>query len=150
MQVIKKMISFLLAAALIMSLSPMTVLADPTVGPVHVVNDELELAAALGSLSTDDTIQLTADIEYLSEISIDNMIITFDLNEHNLNVIYIPKIKSKRCKWGEKTDTKAYFKERNFEIYNSYKNGTTVFELSEKYFLTPKSIQRIIRSMQIL
>jgi len=54
--------------------------------------------------------------------------------------IYIPKIKSKRCKWGEKTDTKAYFKERNFEIYNSYKNGTTVFELSEKYFLTPKSI----------
>ena len=65
-------------------------------------------------------------------------------------VIYIPKIKSKRCKWGEKTDTKAYFKERNFEIYNSYKNGTTVFELSEKYFLTPKSIQRIIRSMQIL
>lgn len=65
-------------------------------------------------------------------------------------VIYIPKIKSKKCKWGEKTDTKVYFKERNFEIYNSYKNGTTVFELSEKYYLTPKSIQRIIRSMQIL
>ena len=65
-------------------------------------------------------------------------------------VIYIPKIKSKRCKWGEKTDTKAYFKERNFEIYSSYKNGTTVFELSEKYFLTTKSIQRIIRSMKIL
>ena len=65
-------------------------------------------------------------------------------------VIYIPKIKSKKCKWGEKTDTKAYFKERNFEIYNRYKNGMTVFELSEKYFLTPKSIQRIIRSMQVL
>ena len=64
-------------------------------------------------------------------------------------VIYIPKIKSKRCKWGEKTDTKAYFIKRNFEIYNRYKNGTTVFELSEKYFLTPKSIQRIIRSMHI-
>ena len=65
-------------------------------------------------------------------------------------VIQIPKIKSKRCKWGEKTNTKAYFKERNSEIYNSYKNGSTVFELSEKYFLNPKSIQRIIRSMQIL
>ena len=65
-------------------------------------------------------------------------------------VIYIPKIQSKRCKWGEKTDTKAYFKERNFEIYNSYKNGTSVFELSEKYFLTPKSIQRIIRNLQII
>lgn len=65
-------------------------------------------------------------------------------------VIYIPKIKSKKCKWGEKTDTKAYFKERNFEIYNSYQNGTTVYELSAKYFITPKSIQRIIRNMKIL
>ncbi len=65
-------------------------------------------------------------------------------------VIYIPKIKIKRCKWGEKTDTKAYFKKRNTEIYNRYKNGTTVLELSEKYFLTPKSIQRIIRSIKIL
>ena len=64
-------------------------------------------------------------------------------------VIYIPKIKSKKCKWGEKTDTKAYFKERNLEIYHSYKNGTTMFELSEKYFLTPKSIQRIIRNMSL-
>ena len=65
-------------------------------------------------------------------------------------VIYIPKIKSNKYKWGEKTDTKAYFKERNIDIYNSYKNGTTVFELSEKYFLTPKSIQRIIRSIETL
>lgn len=65
-------------------------------------------------------------------------------------VIYIPKIKSKKCKWGEKTDTKTYFKERNLEIYRSYKNGTTVFELSERYFLTPKSIQRILRNMPIL
>lgn len=64
-------------------------------------------------------------------------------------VIYIPKMKCNRCKWGEKTDTKAYFKERNFAIYNSYKNGISVSELSEKYFLTPKSIQRIIRSMRI-
>ncbi len=65
-------------------------------------------------------------------------------------VLYIPKIKTKRCKWGEKTDTKSYYKERNYDICNSYKNGMTVFELSEKYCLTPKSIQRIIRSMQIL
>lgn len=64
-------------------------------------------------------------------------------------VIYIPKIKSKRCNWGEKTETKEYFKSRNFEIYISYKNGATVFELSEKYFLTPKSIQRIIRNMKV-
>ena len=64
-------------------------------------------------------------------------------------VIYIPKIESKKCKWGEKTDTKTYLQKRNLEIYCSYKNGTTVFELSEKYFLTPKSIGRIIRNMQL-
>lgn len=64
--------------------------------------------------------------------------------------IYIPKIKSKRCKWGEKTNTKAYFNDRNFKIYHSYINGATIFELSEKYFLTPKSIQRIIRNMKMI
>lgn len=65
-------------------------------------------------------------------------------------VLYIPKIKAKRCRWGEKTNARAYFKERNNEIYNSHKNGMTVSELSNKYFLTPKSIQRIIRNMQNL
>lgn len=62
-------------------------------------------------------------------------------------VIYIPKTKSKRCKWGENTTSKRYYKERNFKIYHSYKNGSSVYELSEKFFLTPKSIQRIIRNM---
>ena len=55
-----------------------------------------------------------------------------------------------RCRRGEKTDTKVYFRERNFEIYNSFKNGTIVTELSKRYFLTPKSMQRIIRSMRDL
>lgn len=63
-------------------------------------------------------------------------------------VLYIPKIKAKRCKWGEKTDTRAYLSKRNLEICNRFKNGATVLELSEQYFLTPKSIQRIIRSMK--
>lgn len=63
-------------------------------------------------------------------------------------VLYIPKIKANRCKWGEKTDTRAYLNQRNLEIYHRYQNGTTVLELSEQYFLTPKSIQRIIRSMK--
>ena len=62
-------------------------------------------------------------------------------------VIYIPKLESNRCKWGEKTGAKEYFKERNIEIYTRHKNGATIFDLSEKYFLTPKSIQRIIRSI---
>lgn len=65
-------------------------------------------------------------------------------------VIYIPKSKANRCKWGQKTDTKAYFKERNAEIYHYFKNGMTILELSEKYFLTSKSIQRILRKIETL
>lgn len=64
-------------------------------------------------------------------------------------VIYIPQVKTKRGKWGEKTGANTYFKERNLEIYNHYQNGWTVCELSEKYYLTTKSIQRIIRSIQV-
>ena len=64
-------------------------------------------------------------------------------------VLYIPKMKSKKCKWGEKTDTRTHLKERNFELYKEYKNGATVYELSERYYLNPKSIQRIIRTIQI-
>lgn len=62
-------------------------------------------------------------------------------------VIYIPKVKSNRRKWGETTESKAYYRKRNSEIYNSYLNGVTISELSEQYFLTPKSIRRIIRNM---
>lgn len=63
-------------------------------------------------------------------------------------VLYIPKIKSKRCKWGEATDTRAYLQERNRRIYADYQKGVTLLTLSEKYFLTPKSIQRILRDMK--
>ncbi len=62
-------------------------------------------------------------------------------------VIYIPKVESKKCKWGEKTNSKRYFAARNLEIYNSYQNGNTILELSQKYYLTPKSIKRIIRNI---
>lgn len=62
-------------------------------------------------------------------------------------VIYIPKIETKKYKWGESTETKTSYKKRNAEVYNGFKKGMTIFELSEEYFLTPKSIQRIIRNM---
>lgn len=62
--------------------------------------------------------------------------------------IYIPKSRNKRCKWGENTDTKAYIPERNDKLYEDYKNGTSVLNLSKRYFLDPKSIQRIIRAMR--
>ncbi|SNT02206.1 Mor transcription activator family protein [Anaerovirgula multivorans] len=62
--------------------------------------------------------------------------------------IYIPRKTENRKAWGEKTNTKAENLIRNMGIYSDYLNGVTVDELSEKYFLSPKSIQRIILTIQ--
>lgn len=63
-------------------------------------------------------------------------------------VIYIPKPKNKWRKWGENTDTKEYIEQRNTELYLAYKDGATIQELSKRYFLDPKSVQRIIRTIK--
>lgn len=63
-------------------------------------------------------------------------------------ILYIPKTRSKWCKWGENTDTKEYTEQRNIKLYIDYKDGVTILELSKRYFLDPKSVQRIIRAMR--
>jgi len=46
---------------------------------------------------------------------------------------------------GENTDTKQVLALRNCQICSDRQNGMTIKQLSEKYFLTEKSIQRILR-----
>lgn len=58
--------------------------------------------------------------------------------------IYIPKKECNRKLWGEGTNSKEEISKRNEEIYKIYKEGTSVKILSEMYYLSPKSIQRII------
>lgn len=60
-------------------------------------------------------------------------------------VIYIPKKASNKKCWGENTDTKQYLAQRNSLICSDYQDGVSIKALSEKYFLSEKSIQRIIR-----
>lgn len=62
-------------------------------------------------------------------------------------IIYIPKKKEKKLSWGTKTDTKQKLTDRNLLIYHEHKNGVTYQDLSQKYFLDIKSIQRIIRQV---
>lgn len=58
--------------------------------------------------------------------------------------IYIPrKAENKKC-WGMNTSTKKELIIRNSNIYNDYILGMTVSSLAEKYYLSLKSIQRII------
>lgn len=60
-------------------------------------------------------------------------------------VIYIPKKESNKKRWGENTDTKQLLASRNHSICLDFNNGMNIRQLSEKYFLVEKSIQRILR-----
>ena len=58
--------------------------------------------------------------------------------------IYIPKKECNRKPWGETTRSKEEISARNADIYRIYEDGTSVKRLSEMYYLSPKSIQKII------
>lgn len=59
--------------------------------------------------------------------------------------IYIPRKEGERLDWGARTAAREELRERNEEIRRDYRLGVSAAELSEKYFLSLKSIQRIIR-----
>lgn len=60
-------------------------------------------------------------------------------------VIYIPKKQENKKQWGENTDTKQFLASRNFQIRLDFQNGMSIKQLAEKYFLSEKSIQRILK-----
>ena len=59
-------------------------------------------------------------------------------------LIYIPKPKESREKWGYYTGTRNVIKERNSEICRHFQNGMTIGNLAAKYFLSVESIKRIV------
>lgn len=62
--------------------------------------------------------------------------------------IYIPRKVETRRNWGEGTKIRQEYQKRNLCIFIDYKNGLKVSELAEKFFLSEKSIQRIIYTMK--
>ena len=59
--------------------------------------------------------------------------------------IYIPRKQENRKGWGAKTAYKCELQNRNEQIYKGYLSGMTIYELAKNYYLSEKSIQRIIR-----
>ncbi len=59
--------------------------------------------------------------------------------------IYIPRKVSHRQAWGAGTQIKQELSVRNRQIYKDYLAGSKVSELACKYYLSEKSIQRILR-----
>lgn len=60
--------------------------------------------------------------------------------------IYIPRKSGNRTEWGTKTGTRREMYLRDRQICRDHCAGQSVNELAEKYYLSAKSIQRIIRN----
>lgn len=61
--------------------------------------------------------------------------------------IYIPRKSTHRQAWGAGTQIRQELLMRNQQIYKDYLAGGKASELACKYYLSEKSIQRILREM---
>lgn len=59
--------------------------------------------------------------------------------------LYIPRIADNKKVWGTNTSTRQEIQNRNKQIYADYLSEIKMSILAEKYYLSLKSIQRIIR-----
>lgn len=62
--------------------------------------------------------------------------------------LYIPRIKGAKKEWGAKTATRRELMARNERIYKEYLAGARADTLARRYFLSIKSIQRIVSSQR--
>lgn len=63
--------------------------------------------------------------------------------------IYVPKKKECRKRWGSSTGVNEKLRRRNEQILEQHRAGVSTKELASRYYLTEKSIQRILREMQM-
>lgn len=64
--------------------------------------------------------------------------------------IYIPRKQENRRKRTAKTAYRRELQNRNELIYKDYLSGATVYQLANTYYLSEKSIQRIIRQKKTM
>lgn len=62
-------------------------------------------------------------------------------------IIYIPK--KEKQEWGSGSSAKEFFRERNERIFQAWQKGISEDELSRRFSLSRKSIQRILRSQKL-
>ena len=62
--------------------------------------------------------------------------------------IYIPRKADNRQEWGAGTRIRQELLLRNQEIYRDYLTGIRIPELAKQYYLSEKSVQRIVRNMK--
>lgn len=62
--------------------------------------------------------------------------------------LYIPKKENERKEWGSQTSIKKELHERNAMIFKDYQKGMKIGELAQNYYLSEKSIERIVRELR--
>ncbi len=63
--------------------------------------------------------------------------------------IYVPKKKECRKRWGSDTGVNERLRIRNEQLLDQHQKGASTKELALRYYLTEKSIQRILRDMRM-
>ena len=58
--------------------------------------------------------------------------------------IYVPAIHEQRKCWGELSGYRRELHQRNSRIIEEYKNGISIEELAERYYLSVYAIRKII------
>ncbi len=61
-------------------------------------------------------------------------------------LVYIPKVEGARKKWGENSGYKETLSNRNDGIRRRFRDGATINELVEIYFLSYDTIKKIVYS----
>ena len=62
--------------------------------------------------------------------------------------IYIPRKAGQRKQWGECSKNRGQLAQRNRKIFEEYRCGISVEILSSKYYLSPKTIYKILSAMK--
>jgi Mor family transcriptional regulator len=62
--------------------------------------------------------------------------------------LYIPRRVQNKRVWGELKNSRQLYAERNAAIFKEYKCGISVEELANKYYLSPKTIYKILSMMK--
>ncbi|MGN6712238.1 CD3324 family protein [Anaerocolumna jejuensis] len=62
--------------------------------------------------------------------------------------LYIPRRAEARKKWGELKNTRHSLRMRNEAIFEGYRNGISVKQLATKYYLSPKTVYKILSEMK--
>lgn len=59
-------------------------------------------------------------------------------------LIYVPTSKLERAQWGQKSGAREFLVSRNNDIFNKFKQGIKIDQLSQEYFLSEDCIRKII------